>query len=73
MRAMGLILDEAGIDGPFCIFMAVRGLRKTERMRWAFPSADTIAFPRGMMTDRVNDQDVTERFYELVRRASIYG
>ena len=42
MRDIALILDDSGTKGPFCVLIAVRGLRTNDKMRWAFPNAESI-------------------------------
>lgn len=72
MRDIALILDDKSIKGPFCIAIAVRGLRTSEGMRWAFPSGGTIAMSRGIVAERVDAPSVAQRFVTLVRRASVH-
>ncbi len=73
MRDVAVVLDDAEVKGPFCILMAVRGLRASDSIEMAFPNAGSIAMPRGIFVERIDDPLVSQRFNALVRRASVYG
>ena len=72
MRDIALVLRDVDVSGPFCIMMTVRGLRKGNLMDRAFPRADTIGLPRGIVAEHVDERSVVERFHALVVRASCY-
>lgn len=69
MNAVAVILGDASVYGPFCVLMAARNLRRSEKLKWAFPTATTAALPRGVMIEEIDDSAVVECFYDLVVRA----
>ncbi|MCJ2007058.1 helix-turn-helix domain-containing protein [Methylobacterium sp. J-092] len=60
------------LDGPFCVAMAVRNLRRNPKVGWVFPTTDGIAVPP-VLVDRIDDADYTEGFAAAVVRGSRYG
>lgn len=60
------------LDGPFCVAMAVRHLRRNPKVGWVFPNTDSIVVPPEMV-DRIDDPGLVERFADAVVRGSRYG
>ncbi|BAQ49377.1 MULTISPECIES: hypothetical protein [Methylobacterium] len=60
------------LDGPFCVAMSVRNLRRNPKVGWVFPNTDSIV-ARPEMVDRIDDPGLSERFADAMVRSSRYG
>ena len=60
------------LDGPYCVAMAVRNLRRNPKVGWVFPNTDTVAAPPEM-ADRIDAPGLVKRFADAVVRALRYG
>jgi hypothetical protein len=70
---IALVLEDSGIQGPFCILLAVRNLQGNPKVAWAFPDANSRALPRGYRAERLDDPEMIARFYDMLRGASVFG
>lgn len=73
MSTIAEFLAKEGVEGPFCIQMAARNLRRDPKIAWVFPNTDRISLPRGVMTERIDDPDLIERFHQAAIRGSRSG
>jgi hypothetical protein len=73
MRNIQLLLDKADIRGAFSVLFALRNLRRSPKLRWGFPNADTATMPRPVRIERVDDPALIKRFCDKVSAVSIYG
>ena len=60
------------LDGPYCVALAVRNLRRSPKVGWVFPNTDSIAAPPEMV-DSIDAPGLVERFADAVVRGSRYG
>lgn len=73
LQDIQLILDDSNIRGPIGVLFAVKNLRRNPKLEWAFPNANAASLGRPMRVERVDEQDLLDRFYDKVRGVSVYG
>ncbi len=73
LEDLGALIEGEALHGPFCIMLAIRNLGRSDKLAWAFPSNQSVTLPRPMLAEQVASADLAQSFYDLVRRASIYG
>lgn len=73
MRDIKLVLDDSNIRGPFGVLFAVKNLRRSPKLEWAFPNANTASLGRPLRVERVDERGLVDRFYDKVRGVSVYG
>ncbi|MBI1196226.1 MAG: hypothetical protein GC203_00005 [Phenylobacterium sp.] len=66
-------LTEEGLRGPFCVALAVRNLRRSEKVAWVFPAAEAVELPRGALVERVAAPTLIDTFHGQLLGASRYG
>lgn len=73
LNDVAALLDGEGIGGPFCVLLAMSGLRADEKLGWLFETADVVELPHGAIVERVDDTSLVETFYNLVISSSRFG
>jgi hypothetical protein len=73
LKDIQLILEDSQIRGPFTILLALRNLRDDPKLKFFFPLADSALMARPVRIERVDDENLIERFYDKVRSVSVYG
>ena len=78
--ALGRFMDQVadftegeGLAGPFCVVLAIRGLRTNDKTAFLFPFTDSVELPGSRMLESLRATDLVDDFSDLVVRSSRYG
>ena len=67
-----LLCEQEGLEGPFCVSLAVKNLRSSEKLKIAFPSANAVSLPKPRILNRIAAPETIETFCKMIREASCY-